>query len=46
MVVDMNTVRGESFYAKVEEREWEVGGGGEGGVGGVEGEVLLCQTLL
>ena len=29
----MNTVRGESFYAKVEEREWEVGGG-EKGVGG------------
>ena len=28
MVVDMNTVRGESFYGKVEEREWEVGGGG------------------
>ena len=40
----MNTVRGESFYGKVEEREWEVGGGRRGG--GVEGEVLLCQTLL
>ena len=32
----MNTVRGESFYAKVEEREWEVGGGG-GGEKGVWG---------
>ena len=45
MVVDTNTVRGESFYGKAEERERERWVGKKGW-GWVEGEVLLCQTLL